>query len=80
MKNVHEVSRERGKLWEKLQPLNTPRRMSQMSTACQKWEEKARWSEESFALKSLCKDKRQICKSQVSLGITAGSKENKNTL
>lgn len=28
----------------------------------------------------MCKDKRQICKSQVSLGMTAGSKENKNTL
>lgn len=28
----------------------------------------------------MCKDKRQICKGQVSLGVTGGSKENKNTL
>lgn len=28
----------------------------------------------------MCKDKRQICKSQVSLGMAAGSKENKTTL
>lgn len=26
----------------------------------------------------MCKDKRQICKSYVSLGVTGGSKENKN--
>lgn len=36
--------------------------------------------EEKLALKSMCKDKRQICRSQVSLEMTAGSKENKNTL
>lgn len=28
----------------------------------------------------MCKDKRQICKGQFSLGVTGGSKENKNVL
>lgn len=28
----------------------------------------------------MCKDKRQVCKGQVSLGMTGGSKENKSTL
>lgn len=33
-----------------------------------------------MCLKSMCKAKRQICKGQVSLGMTGGRKENKNTL
>lgn len=36
--------------------------------------------EESLALKSMCIDKRQICETQVSLGMTAGSEENRNTV
>lgn len=52
--------------------------MLQIIWACQTCEEKARYSEEGFVLKNMCKDKRQICKSHVSLGVTGGSKENKN--
>lgn len=74
------MSQEKGKLWENLQTWNTPGRMSQIIWACETCEEKARYSEESFVLKNICKDKGQICKGHVSLGVTGGSKENKNIL
>lgn len=66
----------KGKNYEKIYRHETP----QEECHCQTCEDKTRYSEESFVFKNMCKDKRQICKGQVSLGVTGGRRENKNTL